>query len=95
MDPSSRGETDVEPLHKHRVEGSHHVCIPQAVSVPCRSRHPAVPPQDMLFTSVSRAATLRGTLLLVRMSSTVTVWPQGSTFGLDAWPHHRFLHEHA
>ena len=62
-------------LHKHRVEGSHHVGIPQAVHVPCRSRHSAVPPQDMLFTSVSRAATLRGTLLLARMASTMAVWP--------------------
>ena len=64
MDRSSSGETDVQPLHKHRVEGSHHVCIPQAVHVPCRSRHPAVPRQDMVFTS-SRAA-IQGNLLLAR-----------------------------
>ena len=77
MDRSSRGETNVQPLHKHRVEGSHHVCIPQAVHVPCRSRHPAVPPQDMLFTSVSRAATLPRQLAPCS-------WVPPSLFGLGA-----------
>ena len=55
---------------KHRVEGSHHVCIPQGRNM----YHvvpdiPAVPPQDMLFTS-SRAA-LQGNLAPCSWVSTI------------------------
>ena len=47
----------MQPRHKHRVEAPHHACNSQPAHVQRHSRHPALPPQDLMFTLVSRAPT--------------------------------------